>query len=62
MIPLTLEATRYNKKLIPATQYANMSNEEKSRFKKTRIAPPKLGSDDFGYIEVTLKIPEYQPV
>lgn len=62
MAPMTLETRRYDKKLISAVQYAKMSDAEKAQFKKTRILPPQLGSNSFGYIEVTLKVPEYRPL
>lgn len=50
---------RYDKKVISAPSFANLSPEEKAGIKSTRILPPRLGSNDFGSIEVTLKVPVY---
>ena len=54
-----LDMVRYDKKVISAPSFANLSPEEKAGIKSTRILPPRLGSNDFGSIEVTLKVPVY---
>lgn len=55
-----LNTIRFDRKIIDATEYAKMSEKERSRFKSTRIIAPKLGSSDFGKIEAILKRPEYR--
>jgi hypothetical protein len=54
-----LEMVRYDKKVISAPTFANLSAEEKAGIKSTRILPPRLGANDFGSIELTLKVPVY---
>lgn len=54
-----IEMVRYDKKVIPAPKFATLTEEEKSGIKSSRILAPRLGSKDFGCIEITLKVPVY---
>jgi hypothetical protein len=56
---MIIETQRFDKKIIPAIDFARLSESERSRFKSTRIIPARLGSNSFGSIEASLKVPEY---
>ena len=48
--------------LLAPEKYILLSAEEKSNIESTKIIPCALGSNNFGFIEVTYRIPKYRPI
>jgi len=47
------------KELLTPQQYLNLTAAEKANIEETKIIPPNLGDDNFGFIEVIWINPKY---
>jgi hypothetical protein len=52
---LILEARPVTEEVLPATQYATLSDADRARIKEAKIVAPKLGEKGFGGIQVRYK-------
>jgi len=56
----TINTLRKDNKFVSPGDFINMSESEKSNIKTVKIVPPRLGSNDFGKLKITYKIPVYE--
>ena len=56
----TINTLRKDDKTISPIDFVNLSDSEKTNIKAVKIVPPSLGSNDFGKLKVTFKVPIYE--
>lgn len=57
-----LDSFKVSKKVVTARQYLSMTPEQRDNVAKARPVPARLGSGQFGYIEIEYKTPVYEYV
>lgn len=56
----TLSAMPKNYRILSIEEFVNLSDKEKNAIVSTRIVPPRLGEDEFGYMQVFYRTPVYE--